>query len=261
MSIQELALSRVSRTRGDGLARVLKLVAASPPRQMAWQHVAALGIFWCLVFKNGHRNTYQIPLRNCICQLCRLNEYNRLDRRAGLQEQYCNQRSISWQLSTGYLLATENSSIHLINIERKNIHQKKTRKPHQTSSMVFSPRSTPFSHLPLSSNSSPSPPFSLPRLASFALCTAPFFRASRGPRSASRSATARFFSGRERFRAAIWRSTSASSCSFLESNDNVGCSGRLSDGFADFGSCEARRIAIVDSRCEISSGSAASCAV
>ena len=133
--------------------------------------------------------------------------------------------------------------------------------PDHTSSIAFSPRSTPFNHLPLSSNSSPNPPFSLPRFASFALCTAPFFRASRGPRSASRSATARFFSGRARFRAAIWRSRSASSCSFLESNDSVGCSGRLRDGFADLGSCEARRFVIVDSRCEISSGRAASCVV
>ena len=159
-----------------------------------------------------------------------------------------------WQ--PGYLLATQNSKP-----QPRNIKEKEIRKARHTSSIDLSPRSTPFSHLPLSSSSSPSPPFPFARFASFALCTAPFFRASRGPRSASRSATARFFSGRARFRVAIWRSRSASSCSFLESNDSVGWSGRLSDGFADFGSCEARRFAIVDSRCEISSGRAASCVV
>ena len=114
---------------------------------------------------------------------------------------------------------------------------------------------------PLSSNSSPNPPFSFPFFASFALCTAPFLRASSGPRSFSRSATARFFSGSTRLRFAIWRSRSASSCSFLESSESVGCSGRLSDGFEDFGCCDARRVATVSSRFSISSGSAASCAV
>lgn len=127
-----------------------------------------------------------------------------------------------------------------------------------TSSIALKPPSTPFNHLPLSSNSSPKPPFSLPLFASFALCTAPFLRASNGPRSASRSATARLFSGSTRLRFAIWRSRSASSCSFLDSSESVGCNGRFSDGFDDFGCCEARNVAMVVSRCEISSGRAAS---
>jgi hypothetical protein len=148
-----------------------------------------------------------------------------------------------------------------VSLRKQPITPRNLFRPNQISNIAFNPLSTPLSHLPLSSNSSPIPPFSFPFFASFALCTAPFLRASNGPKSFSRSATARFFSGSTRLRFAIWRSISASSCSFLESSESVGCSGRLSDGFEDLGCCDARRVATVASRFSISSGRAASCAV
>lgn len=123
-----------------------------------------------------------------------------------------------------------------------------------TSSIVFKLPSTPLNHRPLSSNSSPFPPFSLPCLASFAPCTASSFLLASGPRSASKFEIACFFAGMAACRAAIWRSMSDNSASFWESRESVGCKGIERAGLSEEFVCEACKAEMEDCRFSISVG-------
>ena len=162
-------------------------------------------------------------------------------------------RSLDRMQMPGYLSLNISTPIPILKPHKADTH---------TSSMPLNPASTPRNHLPLSSNSSPTPPpFALRLLASLASSTARIFLAFRMLTSSCIAVTCTCLCGSAACSASICRSKSANWSSRSLRRVRVACSGRVRAGLSDLGPWDWRRSAMVASRLAISSGRDSSCDV